>query len=196
MVSPSFFHNLAIIFSSLAPCFGLLLERIPYLNNKISFYLTILAFSIFEIYLFFFIFGYSRLFLFIYPLTIILFNIIFTYREGFQMFAKTLSLSLMLSFLLTETHEIANFFYEYTGWFQVLENNLHPFSNLYAILIGYLLFKRFNLNLKNSLSLVVAITLLSFLYYHFAYTASFIIWIRLIQFFIFAFFFYKWGSYQ
>ena len=204
LVSSSFLTNLFIVFSSLAPCFGILFERISYLNNKVAFYVTTLFFSIFGVYLYSFnniVHGvpldYSRLVLFIYPITIVLFNIIFTYRFGFKKFAKTFSYSLMLAFLLTETREIANFFYEYTGFdHTVISNSFHPLTNLYAVFVGFLLFKRFNLNVKTSFFLVASIVLSSFIYYHFAYSYSFIVWIRLIQFPIFTYFFIKWGKYQ
>ena len=193
-------YNTIILFSSLTPCFALLLERLPFLNNKRAFSLMILSLLVFEIYLCFFnndfyggINGYARLVLFIYPLLLILSNVVFTYRFGFDKFAKTLALSLLLVFLLTETHEIANYFYEYTGWNSVINHPLHPLTNIYSIVTGWLLFKKLQLNARITLALIGVISLSSFLYYEFAYTLAFSPWMRLIQFSIFMSVFYKWG---
>ena len=197
-----FLYNLVIIFSSLSPCFSILFERINFLNNRYAFVLVISFLSITSFYLHFCdigvfggLIGYSKQVLFLYPLFIALFNIIFTYRYKFNLFSKTFSRSLLLGYVLTETHEIANFFYEYVGGRTVINNNYHFLANSYLIVVLFVLFKKFNLSVKISLVLSSIIVASSFLFYHFIYLPFFSPFIRIIQFMIFVSFFYEWGNY-
>ena len=201
-MSNVFFYNLVIFFSSLFPCFSILFERIKYFDNRFAFILVTSFFSIASFYLLFLkdgvfgeLMGYSRQVLFLYPLFIVLFNVIFTYRYSFSLFSKTISRSLLLGYALTETHEIANFIYEFIGRKNIIQNSHHFFANLYLMLVLFLLFKKFKLSLKISLVLTSVIVASSFLYYHFVYFSFFIPVIRFIQFMIFTLFFYKWGKY-
>jgi len=135
---------------------------------------------------------YTVPYIWLYPLFIFIANLIFTGKiNGIQNFSKTLAISLMMGYLLTETHEIANFIHKYLGLIinENLTNSLHPITNLYGLLVGYFLFK--TVKFKNRIYpyfLGYFLILSSFIYYYFFYSKPFIPYIRIIQLGIFVYF--------
>ena len=194
-------HNFLVIFSSFSPLFAVLIDRFSFLNCRRWFVFCELSFLSLSLLILIGIVD-TLSYTWLYPLFIVGFNLVFTLRFGIKSFAKVFAVSLMAGFLLTETHEIANFVYNYFGlrndpiW-QSPAYPLHPLTNLYSLVVGYLLFGMVHFKKKiYTVILVCSIVLSSFGYYHFFYAPLYIPLIRTIQFFLFACTILSWGTLQ
>lgn len=184
-----FLYNLLVLFSGLSPIYAILIERLTFLNNYRSFIVvscgTFLITVLFTVFLRVSVSGFSayiNLILFIYPSFLLVSMFLFTYWNGVGSFSRSFAYSLMMVFLLTETHEIANFFFEYVGGISVIHNSWHPLSNLYAIIVGGILCSRLGFSWKVSLGLFGVLTVTSFIYLLFFREMMYGIVFRLIHF--------------
>lgn len=155
VINPNFTRNLFIIFSGMSPIFAVLIERLTFLNMK-KWFITIQ--SIFVAIIVYMLMAFPTLkgktvpsILVLYPLFLLAFNFLFFYRFGVQHFSKGLSLSLMLTFVLTEMHEIPMFIVSYVKLTFLdpgkLANSIAP---IYALVVGYLATKTAELKISKS----------------------------------------------
>ena len=140
-MNPMFMLNLFKVFSSFSPIFALLILGLPLSSKK--WFISVQAFFI-SVTVFLFLDGLkwiNPLILGFYTLYIVGFNLIFTYRFKIKNFPKAFALSLMLSFLITEIHELPNFLFAYLGLFGHFLHPIHIFCHIYLLVVGYLAIK-------------------------------------------------------
>jgi len=153
MIDALFLKNFFVFMSSFIPVIALFLPPVKELNNwKAVLFIESAAFGVFLYVLFFFPYIPSKTVpavLSLYPLFLFLFNLIFVLRFGAAKFSRIFSVSLMLSFVLTEIHELPAFAYSY-----LILDFLDPskwifFISPYAALVFFLLAARtFDLTLS------------------------------------------------
>jgi len=193
-------HNYLVVFFSFSPLFAVLINRMPFLSNIKGFIISQASLILLAVLLFTQAIPYTVPYIWLYPVFMFILNDILTLKFGFKSYSKILAVSLMAGFLLTETHEIANFMIKYlelatTLSWQSLTYPLHPLTNLYSLLVGYVLFKEVNFKQRiYPFLLVFLLVVSSFVYYLFFYEKAFIPVIRFLQFFIFMYIIKKGGQ--
>jgi len=136
-----FLNNLFVLFSVMSPVFCLFIVKLPFLNCLRWFLISELFFIFLCVFI---LFGYEGIvsktvpsMLIFYPLSIVLFNLFFTFRFGVERFAKILSLSLMLGFILTELHEAPVFFFSIFGLYGHETFLVWYLPQIYLLVVGY-----------------------------------------------------------
>lgn len=158
-----FVSNLFKIFSGLSPIFAVLIAKMP-LKGKKWFVVTqssLLALTILTLFVAWNPHFTNPLLLASYPLFILAFNFIFTQRFGYEGFARSLALSLMLGFLLTELHEAPVFFFSVFGMFGHGFNELWFLPQFYLLVVGFLAVKTGKLRITRWNTTVFLLTLLA-----------------------------------
>ena len=137
-----FLNNLFVLFSVMSPVFCLFIVKLPFLNCLRWFLISELFFIFLCVFI---LFGYEGIvsktvpsMLIFYPLSVVLFNLFFTFRFGVERFAKILSLSLMLGFILTELHEAPVFFFSIFGLYGHSWYLVWFLPQIYLLVVGYL----------------------------------------------------------
>lgn len=147
-----FLNNVFVLFCVLSPLFSFFLVKLSFLNNWNWFYLCEISLVFLSLFI---MYGYDGLkahttpsMLMIYPLSILVFNLVFTLRFGVERFAKVLSLSLMLGFLLTELHEFPVFIFTILGVYGGHTYLVWFLPQIYLLIVGYLTVKLGGLRLS------------------------------------------------
>jgi len=153
-VTDLFVWNLFSVFGGLSPVLALLLARLPFLNGKKWFLASQVCFAALIVYMsvFFPIIKGETLpiILVLYSIFLFAFNIIFYRRFGTKNFSKSLALSIMLTFVLTEMQEIPVFFVGYSS-LKFLESPYTLFCALapiYPLVVWFLASKIAQLHLS------------------------------------------------
>lgn len=165
-----FLNNLFVLFSVLSPFFSLFLVKLSFLNSWRWFIFCELSFLLLS---FFILFGYMGMdyhtipsILFFYPLSIVLFNLVFTMRFGVEKFAKILSLSLMLGFILTELHEFPTILFTILGIYGGHTYLVWFLPQIYLFVVGYLVVKLGGLRYSwQPIAIFIGCLFLLFLFY-------------------------------
>lgn len=162
----SFITNCFEIFGGLAPVIGVLVARMPFLNRRCWFWASEIVFVSISLFLFMYpnqIGGNIPVILALYPLFITVFLFIFDRKYGVEKFSKTLALSLMLGWLITELHEVPGFMLMYFGWldnyatFQEHFVWFTPLNHAYSIVVAYLAVKLGKLKVKLPVLILVGL---------------------------------------
>jgi len=172
MLNSVFIRNMFTVFSSFSPIFAILIEHLPFLNRKrwfISVQTFFVAMTIYVLTLFPALEGKTLSnVLVLYPIFVVAFNFLFLLRFGLKKFSKGLALSLMLTFVLTEMHEIPAFVSSYLKLTFLQPNQLvQSIAPIYMVVVGYLAAKTAKLQVSKSsvLVLVFGVSLLFPLYF-------------------------------
>ena len=140
-----FLNNLFVLFSVLSPLLSFFIVQLPFLNSKRWFIISEVFFILLSAFILFYYEGIVSKtrpsMLMFYPLSIVLFNLFFTWRFGVEKFAKILSLSLMLGFILTELHEAPVFFFSIFGLYGHSTYLVWFLPQIYLLVVGYLTVK-------------------------------------------------------
>jgi len=153
MIDPLFLRNLFVVFSGFSPLVALWVSSVKQLNSRrVAFFVESALFGLFLYVLFFLPYVYSKTFpavLSLYPLFLFLFNLILLLKFKPKVFSKIFSVSLMLSFVLTELHELPAFAFSYWNLeFLQPERLIFFVSPFYALAVFVLAAKTFNLSLS------------------------------------------------
>lgn len=167
-----FLNNLFVLLCVLSPFFSFLLVKLSFLNTWRWFIVCELSFSLLSAFILFCYDGYAAhtipSILIFYPISVLLFNLVFTMRFGVKKFAKVLSLSLMLGFILTELHEFPVFIFTILGIYGGHTYLVWFLPQIYLLVVGYLVVKLGGLHLSwKPIALFLSCLALLFLFYFF-----------------------------
>lgn len=171
MISPIFLRNMMVIISSFSPLFAIWISAIDELNSlKVAILFETVFLGCFLYVLFFLPYVPTKTFpsvLSLYPLFIFLFNLIFLIKFKPRAFSKILAVSVMLSFVLTELHELPAFAYSYLNLEFLDPNRLVFFLSPYYALIVYIFSSQlFNVSLSRRFKILLLASLLGiFVFY-------------------------------
>jgi len=171
MFDPLFMRNLLVIFSGFSPLVALGSSSVKQLNSRrVAFFVESALFGLFLYILFFLPYVHSKTFpavLSLYPLFMFLFNLILLLKFKPKVFSKIFAVSLMLSFVLTELHELPAFAFSYWNLeFLQPERLIFFVSPFYALAVFVLAAKMFKLSLSVKLKVLLLFSLIGlFVFY-------------------------------
>lgn len=135
-------NNIFVLFCIFSPVFSLFIVKFYFFNCWRWFIVCEAFFLFLGVFILFFYSGIDAhtlpSMLMFYPLSIVLFNYVFTVRFGVEKFAKVLSLSLMLGFILTELHEFPVFVFSIFGLYGHGWSFVWFLPQIYLGIVGYL----------------------------------------------------------
>ena len=153
LIDPLFVRNFLVLMSSCAPFLALALQYVKQLNSeRIAIVVQSSLACLFVGVLFGVPYVPGKTFpsvLSLYPLFLFLFNFVLLKKFSSRVFSKILSASLMLSFVLTEFHELPVFIYSFLN-LSFMDPGMLFFSlsPLYALAVFWLAARVFNLSLS------------------------------------------------
>ena len=171
MIDVIFIRNFVTFLSGFVPVLAIFIAKCDQLNHKKIILIVQVAFILFTIYvalLFPYVLSLTvSSILFLYPLFVVGFNMIFLSKFGVSKFSKIFAVSLMLSFVITELHELPLMIMRYSAF--DFTNSLTVFlqlSPLYALLIAWLAAQTFKLKASRNvlLSIILGVLVLFPLY--------------------------------
>ena len=171
MIDAIFIRNFVTILSGFVPILAIFIARCEQLNHKKFILFVQIVFILFTFYVaFFFPYVLSKTFssvLFLYPLFIVGFNMVFLSKFGVSKFSKIFAVSLMLSFVITELHELPTMIIRYFSF--DFTNSLTIFlqlSPIYALVITWLAAQTFKLKASRNVlfSVILGVSVLFPLY--------------------------------
>lgn len=154
MLDALFLRNFFVFISSFIPVIALFLPPVKELNNwKAALFFESAAFGVFLFALFFFPYIPSKTMpavLSLYPLFLFLFNLVLLLKFKVKEFSRIFSVSLILSFVVTELHELPAFLYSYyTLQFLDPEKWIYFLSPIGALVFFLLAARIFRLSLSS-----------------------------------------------
>lgn len=156
-------HNYLVVFGCFSPLFAVLFNHLPLLNCRKWFVISELStISLATLIVMRFINTVQHTWM--YFLFLALFNLVFTHRFGIKNFSKTLAVSLMLTYITTEMHEIPWFAFGYLGLFNQVLHPLHPLCHLYSFAVGCLVIKIANLKITKANALIFCLSIATLFY--------------------------------
>lgn len=171
MIDAVFWRNVLVIISSFSPLFALWISSIKRINSLKAVVLFETGFfGMFLCTLFFLPYVPTKTFpsvLSLYPLFLFLFNLAFLIKFKPRIFSKILAASIMLSFVITELHEIPAFVYSYLN-FEFLDPSRLIFflSPYYALLIFSFATQMFNVSFSRRSKILLFVSILGiFIFY-------------------------------
>jgi len=172
MDDPLFLRNIFVILSSCSPLFALFVASVKQLNSgRVSFLVQSALFGLFLYVLVFLPYVPSKTFpavLSLYPLFLFLFNLVLLWKFKPRFFSKILAVSLMLSFVLTEFHELPAFAYSYLRLEFLDPGRLIFFvSPFYALAVFLLAARMFTLSLSARSKFLLLISVLGIFVFYF-----------------------------
>lgn len=150
MFDAIFIRNFVTILSGFVPILAILIAKCDQLNHKKAILFVQAAFIVFTFYVaLLFPYVLSLTFssvLFLYPLFVVGFNMIFLSKFGVLKFSKIFAVSLMLSFVITELHELPLMVMRYFSFdFTDSLTIFLQLSPLYALVVAWLAAQTFKL---------------------------------------------------
>jgi len=140
-----FLNNLFVLFCVLSPLFSFFIVQLHFLNDWRWFTFCVVSLLLLSLFI---LFGYAGIdahtlpsMLMFYPLSVLCFILVLTIRFGIMKFAKILSLSLMLGFILTELHELPVFFFSIFGIYGGDTYLVWYLPQIYLLIVSYLTVK-------------------------------------------------------
>jgi len=172
-MNDAFVWNLFTISSGFSPVIALLVERLHILNQKKFFLVSQICFASLIVY----VLGFLPIIkgetlptvLVLYPSFLFMLNQLFYHRFGIKNYSKGLSLSILLTFVLTEIHEIPAFVEGYLSFKFLISPYeifcaLAPIYALVALLLAAKIAK-LKLSLSGAIMLILGVAILFPLYY-------------------------------
>ena len=207
MFDAIFIRNFVTILSGFVPILAILIAKCEQLNHKKFILFVQIVFMLFTFYIaFFFPYVLSKTFssvLLLYPLFIVGFNMIFLAKFGVSKFSKIFAVSLILSFVITELHELPNMIIRYFSFdFTDSLTIFLQLSPIYALVVAWLAAQTFKLKASKNilLSIILGVLVLFPLYIIFpsldtSAIPSLAAYLKRIYCFaLLAFIFRKWGD--
>lgn len=171
MMDPMILRNLFVIFSSLSPFIAVNLSSVKQLNSgRAAFLIESALFGLFLYILLFLPYIESKTFpavLSLYPFFLFIFNLVLLIKFKPERFSQIFAVSLMLSFVLTEFHELPAFAYSYL-MLEFLDPRrlIYFISPFYALAVFILAAKLFNLSLSTRSKILLLLSVIGvFVFY-------------------------------
>lgn len=171
MFDPLFLRNFLVILSGFSPLVALAVASVKQFNSvKVAFLVQSALFGFFLYVLFFLPYLHSKTFpavLSLYPLFLFLFNLVLLWKFKAEVFSKILAVSMMLTFVLTEFHELPTFACSYLRLEFLDPGRLIYFlSPLYALVVFILAARLFKLSFSARSKILLLLSVLGvFVFY-------------------------------
>lgn len=164
MIDALFVRNFVTFISGVSPILALLMINSRFLNGAKRIVALHIGLVCFALYVAFFFPNVDSLtvpsVLVLYPLFVIGFNLLFLGWFGISHFSRSFAVSIMLSFVITEMHELPAIIFGYFSLPPLTPEVVFlSFAPIYALIIACIAFKTFRISPDPPLLLLLAVTI-------------------------------------